>query len=159
MNPEYACEINSAICELKRSGRYNELKNYIQHGSVTVFKHCRNVAYMSCVIADGLHIRVDRRAMIKGALLHDYFLYDWHQKGHGRLHGFFHPRRALCNAMQDYSISDKEADIILRHMFPLTIVPPNHREAWIVCMADKICASYETLDNMHLLSKVAAMFS
>lgn len=97
---------------------------------------------------------VDRKALVKGALLHDYFLYDWHEKNKNhRLHGFYHPRHALRNAMQDYNISDKEADIILKHMFPLTIIPPNNREAWIVCMADKICATYETAGNFRLHAK------
>lgn len=160
MNREYADEVNSAIEELKRDGRYSNLKKYIQHGNVTVFKHCRNVAYLSCIIADKLNVRVNRKALIKGALLHDYFLYDWHEKNSNHtLHGFYHPRRALINAMQDYNISDKEANIILRHMFPLTIVPPNHREAWIVCMADKICATGETFENIKLISRVKFLFS
>ncbi len=30
-------------------------------------------------------------------------------------------------------------------MFPLVPVPPTCREAWIVCMADKWCALYETV--------------
>ncbi len=156
MNREYADEISTAIGELKKDGRYRELNNYIQHGTVSVFKHCRNVAYVSLLIADRLHIRVDRKALVKGALLHDYFLYDWHEKNKNhRLHGFYHPRHALRNAMQDYNISDKEADIILKHMFPLTIIPPNNREAWIVCMADKICATYETAGNFRLHAKPA----
>ena len=105
MNREYADEISTAIGELKKDGRYRELNNYIQHGTVSVFKHCSNVAYVSLLIADRLHIRVDRKALVKGALLHDYFLYDWHEKNKNhRLHGFYHPRHALRNAMQDYNI-------------------------------------------------------
>lgn len=57
MNREYADEISTAIGELKKDGRYRELNNYIQHGTVSVFKHCRNVAYVSLLIADRLHIR------------------------------------------------------------------------------------------------------
>ena len=30
-------------------------------------------------------------------------------------------------------------------MFPLTPVPPAYRESYLVCLADKICSSYETL--------------
>ena len=39
-------------------------------------------------------------------------------------------------------ISEKEWNAILTHMFPLGPVPKN-REAWIITMADKICASLE----------------
>lgn len=159
MNLEYAERIDGVIGRLKKDGRYEDLKKYIQHGNVTVFKHCRNVAYVSCVIADRLNLRVDYEALIVGALLHDYFLYDWHEKNSNHhLHGFYHPRRALRNAIRDYKISEREANIILRHMFPLTIVPPAHREAWIVCMADKICATKETLDNIKLFSRLRRAF-
>ena len=41
-----------------------------------------------------------------------------------------------------YNISEKEWNAILTHMFPLGPVPKN-REAWIITMADKICASLE----------------
>ena len=34
-------------------------------------------------------------------------------------------------------------------MFPLTFVPPMRREAWLVCLADKICATKETLHFTH----------
>ena len=145
MNREYADEISTAIGELKKDGRYRELNNYIQHGTVSVFKHCRNVAYVSLLIADRLHIRVDRKALVKGALLHDYFLYDWHEKRKGHhFHGFTHPGTALKNAEKEYELGDIERNIISRHMFPLTVVPRMCREAWLVCLADKYCAVKET---------------
>mgnify|MGYP002699785710 FL=1 len=101
----------------------------------------------SIKIARMLRIRYDLRALIRGALLHDYFLYDWHinDDPNRKLHGFFHPSVALENALKDYELSKKEQDIIKHHMFPLTIIPPMCREAWLVCLADKICAGKETL--------------
>ena len=84
-------------------------------------------------------------ALVIGALLHDYFLYDWHD-GKGRhLHGFTHPECAFRNAEKDYTLSPRVKNIIIRHMFPLTPVSPTCTEAWIVCIADKICAIEETL--------------
>ena len=86
-------------------------------------------------------------ALVIGALLHDYFLYDWHG-GEGRhLHGFTHPECAFRNAEKDYTLSPRVKNIIVRHMFPLTPIPPTCTEAWIVCIADKICAIEETLFN------------
>ena len=85
------------------------------------------------------------RALIRGALLHDYFLYDWHEadKSH-RFHGFIHAGRALLNAEKDFELSDIERNMIKSHMFPLNPVLPRYRESVILCVADKICAARET---------------
>ena len=88
---------------------------------------------------------MNEKALVKGALLHDYFLYDWHEKRKGHhFHGFTHPGTALKNAEKEYELGDIERNIISRHMFPLTVVPPMCREAWLVCLADKYCAVKET---------------
>ena len=91
-------------------------------------------------------VRVDRPSLIRGALLHDYFLYDWHDPDPShRLHGFTHPAAALARALEDFELTERERNIIARHMFPLVPIPPTCREAWIVCMADKACALHETI--------------
>ena len=73
------------------------------------------------------------------------FIQHWHENDPShRLHGFTHPKRALINATADWNLSDRTQNIILRHMFPLTPVPPACREAWLVCLADKVCALAET---------------
>ena len=118
-------------------------KSFTQHGGTSVYEHCLNVACESLMLARRVKQSVDERAMVRGALLHDYFLYDWHQPGHG-LHGFRHPAIALKNAARDFRLGDVERDVILRHMFPLNLAPPRYRESLIVCLADKICAARET---------------
>lgn len=137
--------IQKKLRYLETAGRLNETKNYIQHGSISVYTHSVNVARMSVKIAKWLPIQVNMDALVIGALLHDYFLYDWHD-GKGRhFHGFTHPGCAKRNAEMDYTLSPRVKNIIARHMFPLTPVPPTCTEAWIVCIADKICAIEETL--------------
>lgn len=120
-------------------------KEFIQHGNVSCYEHSVNVAKMSLLIAGVLllFIRINERALVRGALLHDYFLYDWHKSGH-KLHGFFHAGCALKNAESDFKLNDIEKNIIKRHMFPLNLCPPKYCESWIVCIADKICALKET---------------
>ena len=131
------------------NSRLKELKNYIQHGKTSVYRHSINVAYESFKAARKLNqmgIRLDEKAVIRGALLHDYFLYDWHVKSPNRpLHGFFHPKRALKNADMDFKLNDKERDIICKHMFPLTLHLPKYRESVLVCMMDKWVATKETI--------------
>lgn len=140
--------IKDAASDILSSENFRSTKGYIQHGSVSVSSHCMYVAKYSLAISEKLHIPCNRRELIRGALLHDYFLYDWHSKDHVqlyRLHGFFHPGVALKNATEEYELTPREKDIIKKHMWPLTVVPPMCREAWIVTMADKWCSLLETL--------------
>lgn len=142
-------EVERAALALERDGRLGLTRGFIQHGAVSVYEHVRSVARASSAIASALEragVRVDRTSLIRGALLHDYFLYDWHDVDPShRLHGFTHPARALARAEEDFDLTEHERNIIARHMFPLVPVPPTCREAWIVCMADKWCALYETV--------------
>lgn len=121
-------------------------KNFMQHGEMSCYKHSLFVAYISLCIAKKLHIKANERSLIRGALLHDYFLYDWHIPSlENRRHAFDHPRRAYENAKMDFDLTDCEKDIILKHMFPLTLHLPKYRESYIVLLADKYCAVYETI--------------
>lgn len=81
--------------------------------------------------------------------MHDYFLYDWHsEKTVGGLHGFTHAKTACNNAKRDFDINENEQNMILTHVFPLNINPPKTREGVILCVADKICAIYETAHGL-----------
>lgn len=123
----------------------------IQHGDTTVLEHSVAVCAYSTIIAQALRIPVDERALVRGALLHDYFLYDWHvpDPSH-RLHGFTHPRCACENAVRDFGIGPIEQSMVRHHMFPLTPAPPNCREGAILCVADKVVATRETLHGFAL---------
>ncbi|MBO4636045.1 MAG: HD domain-containing protein [Clostridiales bacterium] len=145
-----AKEIFSLGKDILLSEEAGRMKKFTQHGTTTVFEHCVSVAKYSLIFAMNLEtlfgIKLDRRSLVRGALLHDYFLYDWHEKDNGahRLHGFTHPGRAFENAARDFDMNDKERDVIRKHMFPLTPVPPRFLESALVCIADKWCALCET---------------
>lgn len=126
-----------------------QMKQFIQHGNTSVFNHCVAVAKFSLLIAKFLekrfHIKIDHKSLVRGALLHDYFLYDWHDPvPANKIHGFTHPGIAWRNASRDFTMNRIEENIIRRHMYPLTPIPPTKREAIIVCLADKWCAICET---------------
>ncbi len=136
----------ATLSALERTGRFNLLKRFRQHGNCTVYDHSVSVAKASLDIAEKLHLKVDCEALARGALLHDYFLYDWHKPDPTRpKHAFFHPRVAWENASRDYDLGRKEEDIIRRHMFPVVPIPPRTAEGWIVCLADTYCALKETI--------------
>ena len=143
---EYESYIENVIKQLCEDSRFSQMNQYKQHGRMSIYEHSMAVAYTSWWIACKLHFKVDYVSLSRGALLHDYFLYDWHDKNNGyHLHGFTHPRKALQNAYEDFELTPKEENTILRHMFPLTPMPPYYLESWIVCVADKFCALKETL--------------
>lgn len=135
---------------LETQGRFGLTRGFIQHGTMSVHAHVISVAHASLAMAgrlERLGVRIDRASLIRGALLHDYFLYDWHDPDPShRLHGFTHPFTALARAQEDFDdLTERERNIISRHMFPLVPIPPTCREAWLVCLADKACALHETI--------------
>lgn len=124
--------------------RLLESKEHMQHGKTSVLEHSIFVAFISYRLAVKLRLPVSHRELVRGALLHDYFLYDWHHKDKSHsLHGFRHPATALRNAQSELDLTMIEIDIIKKHMFPLTVLPPMYLESLLVCLADKYCATCE----------------
>ena len=147
--------------DLILSDEAQKMKSFTQHGTTSVFEHTVSVAKYSLKMANVLEklgAKIDRRSLVRGAILHDYFLYDWHEKNEfHRLHGFTHPKRALDNAARDFDLNHIESDIIRKHMFPLTPVPPKHIESGLVCIADKWCAICETFKidiSSYIISRI-----
>lgn len=124
-------------------------KQFYQHGTVTVYDHSVAVALMCLRLAGLFRLRTDTRTLVRGALLHDYFLYDWHVKVKGRpLHGFWHARLAMANAQRDFGLNPVERNMILSHMFPMNRTLPRYRESVLLCTADKVCAARETFSGL-----------
>ena len=120
-------------------------QSFRQHGDVSVALHCFLAAVVCVRLARALALRVDTRALVRGALLHDYFLYDWHDPDPShRLHGFRHAGFALRNAGRDFSLGPIERNMIASHMLPMNLVLPRFRESLLLCLADKICSFCET---------------
>jgi len=117
-------------------------RGFIQHGSQSVYDHSVHVTGMCIRLTRKLNLSVNERALVRGALLHDYFLYDWHSDG-PKWHGFRHAAISLKNARRDFSLSKIEADMIWCHMFPLNFRLPRYRESWILVISDKICSVAE----------------
>ncbi len=113
-----------------------KLANYKHHRSKTRLEHVTEVAELSFII--GKKLSLDCEAIVRGALLHDLFYYDWLREG-PRFHGFRHHNIALKNARKLTNLNSKEEDIIKKHMWPLTIIPPRYPESFVVCFVDTFC--------------------
>ncbi len=141
-------ELAALLHPLQQNHEIQRMKHYVQHGRISTYDHCRRVARISFWLNRRLHMHCAEEELIQGAMLHDFFLYDWHAEDGGthRLHGFTHPHTALINARKYFRLTGKEEDIIANHMWPLTLRHiPRSREAFIVCAADKIGSAKETL--------------
>lgn len=131
---------------LSQNESFTDMQEYIQHGRTNCLLHSIAVAYFSYSAATFLHLKLNQKSLIRGALLHDFFLYDWHDPdATHKLHGFTHPKTAFENALHIWELNDIEKDIILKHMFPLVPALPRYKESILVCVIDKICSMAEIL--------------
>lgn len=125
------------------------MQNFSQHKTSNTLAHVTHVAEVSHRIVQKLHMNVDEDSMMRGAVLHDYYLYDFRTRPDltAYRHGTGHPEIALENASREFTLNDKERNIIYSHMWPLTLTHlPKCREAWVVSVADKVCA----IDEMYV---------
>lgn len=137
--------------EILNSDNMKREKRFIQHANVSTYEHSIGVATMSLTLAAIFRVKVDKVSLVRGALLHDFFLYDWHDKtAMPKAHAYLHPLIAFDNAKKEFKLNAIEKNIIQAHMFPLSIVMPKYKESWIVVMADKICAMNEIASNLKL---------
>jgi uncharacterized protein len=141
--PNNIFEYKKCISTFLKNPNVLSMDDFFQHGTTTCLEHCIIVSYTSYRLCKFL--KLDYTSAARGALLHDLFLYDWHTvKPPEGLHAFSHPAISLFNASKIFVLNPIEKDVILKHMWPLTIRLPRYREALIVCIVDKYCALTET---------------
>lgn len=138
-------EFYEIIDDIYEHEEFLKLKTHYHHNS-SIYEHVMDVSYFSYKVSKFL--KLDYKSATRGALLHDFFLYDW--RNHDvpdlpgdKYHGIEHPKIALTNATRHFSLNDIEKDVIIKHMWPLTLIPPKYKESFIVSFADKYLASKE----------------
>lgn len=143
--------IKLTLQDLARDSRVLRMNNVRQHRTTTTYQHVLNVAVTSYILNKRLHLHSNIKDLLVGAILHDYFLYDWRDNDLGVTgfqHSYKHPDIALKNAEKDFDIDKKVQNIIASHMWPYTPFKfPRCREAWLIVLADKICAIEELMGS------------
>jgi uncharacterized protein len=134
----------SAIAPIRDSEPFSRLKS-TQHHNDSVYNHTLRVAWVAYRMA--VKTGADVPAVLRGAMLHDFYFHDWREKAYLLNHGWTHPVIALQNAQSFFGpLSDKEANIISSHMWPFNFrCPPRYREALLVSLADKYVATGEVV--------------
>ena len=132
-------EFKNLIKNIIEDERYIAQKEFISHGKTNLYEHQISVAY-ECYKYLKKKAKMDID-LIHAALLHDYYLYDWHDMEkypRKRLHGFRHPKVAAANAKRDFGISKRCEKMIKSHMFPLTLFHfPLSKSALVLSIIDK----------------------
>ena len=136
-------EFYSIVRNLLQNPVVLQMKNYKHHFNSSCYEHCLEVAYWSFLICKKLNL--DYVSIARAGILHDLFLYDWHNSKKNlnlpRNHAFIHSEIALENASKVCILNDKEKDIILKHMWPVTFFHfPKYIESFIITFTDKLSA-------------------
>ncbi|MBQ2504925.1 MAG: HD domain-containing protein [Erysipelotrichaceae bacterium] len=152
MSREELQEFHSHIDELLSDSRVRKMDDFLAHGKISVLTHSVNVAKTAYILNRDLKLGCDLKTLLRGALLHDYYLYDWHDArifvNVFQMHGFTHPKIARDNAVKDFGVDFETQKVIESHMWPLTFRSfPSSKEAFVVCMADKLCALKEMVER------------
>jgi uncharacterized protein len=135
-------EYKSCIKDLTQHESIYSMDDFAHHKKTTRLEHSLHVSYRSYLACRKLGL--DYRSAARGGLLHDFYFYNSHvtRPDNGR-HCFCHPTIALENAVQLFDLNRVEKDIIVKHMWPVTVKPPKYKESFVVTLVDKYCASVE----------------
>ena len=159
MNQRAWMEYRACVEELLFSSQVQHMKSIRHHPGVSCYEHSVFVSYVAWYLAD--RWGADARTAARAGLLHDLYLYDPRNKSN--YHGnqcFAHPVAALKNAWALCgSLTPMEENIIISHMWPLARRMPRYREALVVNLADKLCATAEIMQIWRNLGLRRAVLS
>ena len=140
-------EFINIIYDLLENETVRKMQNFRQHYKTSCFDHCLIASYYCYIYCKKFNL--DYISCSRAAMVHDLFLYDWRKKnGRKGLHAFTHPKTAYENASKLFDLNEKETDIILKHMWPVTPAFPKYRESFILTFVDKYCAIHESYSEI-----------
>ena len=138
-------EFYNIIKDILENDVVQSLHSFKHHYGSNRFEHSLSVAYYSYKLCNFLGL--DYISVARAGLLHDLFLYDCQNpETRAKFHMWKHPKIALANAEKLFILNNKEKDIILKHMWPTTFVPPKYLESFLVSCVDKYCAFMEWIN-------------
>ena len=136
-----------AVEDILYSDEVQSLSRYEQHLEIDRLQHVTGVAYLTYLICKKYGLNYI--AATRSGIMHDLVYYDWREGDTGAWHhghGYKHPNMACLNAKELCGgISKLQDNLIRRHMWPLTVIPPGYKEGWILTFSDKYCATREVL--------------
>lgn len=152
-------EYISLISDIIKNEKVQEMKKYKQHFEINCFDHCLFVSYNSYLICKKHNL--DYISAARAGMVHDLFLYDWRKRQDGRKghHAFTHGKTAYENASKFLDLNEIEKDIIIKHMWPVTVSFPKYKETYIVTYVDKYFAIAEGFISSKRISRINRIVS
>ena len=154
MHVEEVPEFLNIAKELLGDARVWDMQKYIQHGSISCLEHSFVVSYYSFTLVRKLRMSCDERSLVRGALLHDIFYMTGMRQRIGTDCMAFATLFCESQCIARFSISEREQEIIRKHMWPLTVIPPMCREAWVVNAVDTASGIVEVLAEYRIFKRL-----
>lgn len=157
--------------DILRNPEFQKRKLFMHHHNITVWDHSILVSFKSFMASK--YFKADKRVCAIAGLLHDFYSQAWistpeleklengkyttlmkEKKPWYKMHGFTHAKDASINYVKYFpKLEDKKiTNAILRHMFPLNIIPPRYKEGLIITTVDKL-SSVRELPSITYVSK------
>lgn len=132
-NEEAQKERKAKFSELMK--KYMETPEYKQHGNTTALEHCENVAWISFLINERLHLNADEKELVEAAMLHDF-----------DMDGIDDDEEKKTREAGKGGNGENAKAVVRSHMWPVKVNNiPKSKETKILGFADKYCALVEML--------------
>lgn len=140
-------EYYSCVSDLLNNDMVLKLREFRHHIGTTRFQHSLNVSYYNFRLCKLL--KLDAKSAARAGLLHDFFFYNRkeHVSAEHRSHAAEHAIVAFENASGMFPLNELESDMIVNHMWPMTVRLPRHRETFAITLVDKFCAVAEVVKS------------
>ena len=147
--PAIKKEYRSCIEDLAQNDLIHSLHDFAHHSNISRLEHCLHVSYTSYLLCRKLGL--NSRSAARAACCHDFFFTIHLTKPTGASL-LRHP----CmpgQRQKSFLLNEIEEDLIVKHMWPVTIRLPRYKESYVVTLADKYCAYKEIAWYSHIASQ------
>ena len=130
------------VRDIINNEEFLKLKFYRHHDN-TRLDHCLKVSYNAYKLAKKFNL--DYKAAARAGLLHDFFYGDLRYINviERKYMLNAHPYFAYYNASKIFKLNDKEKNMILSHMFPISYEVPRYKESILLDLVDDLEALKE----------------
>ncbi|MBQ8981940.1 MAG: HD domain-containing protein [Eubacterium sp.] len=127
--------------DLLQNELVQSMKKYRHHREVSTHFHSVYVSYSVMKMCQRLRVK-NERDIVRAALLHDFYLYEWYTEKHEEYHIYYHPKESVKNIEKHFApLTPMQKNMVLSHMFPTSKVMPKYLGSWILTLCDKHCAT------------------